>query len=62
MSYLRLQLNEDTFICFPEFPDDCNFVSFEDSEGNETEYWDAQEWRDHPEEVMGAIMGTLTAA
>lgn len=33
-----------------------DFVSIHDQDGNEVAYWDAQEWKDEPVQVMGAIL------
>jgi len=41
---------------FPPYPISCGYVRVVKN-GNEIGYWDAQEWMEAPEEVMGAIMG-----
>lgn len=38
------------------FPEPCNYVMLVD-QGIELAYWTDDEWRDDPQEVMGAIMG-----
>lgn len=43
----------------PAYPAPCNYVRFCDEEENEHAYWCSDEWKDAPEEVMGAIMGVL---
>lgn len=40
----------------PAHPSDCNYVRVV-VEGYEVAYWDADEWRERPAEVMGAILG-----
>ena len=41
----------------PSFPNECSYVRVCDDDGNEIAYWVADEWREAPEEVMGAIIG-----
>jgi len=36
-----------------------SFVRFNDIDGDETVGWTSDEWREAPEEVMGAILGKL---
>ena len=43
----------------PAFPAPCSYVRLLGEGGEELAYWDHQEWRDEPEEVMGAIMGAI---
>ncbi len=40
-------------------PDGVSFVRFYDAEGNEVVGWNCDEWKEEPEEVMGAILGKL---
>jgi len=40
----------------PASPLECSFVRVVEN-GQEIGYWNADEWRDEPEEVMGALMG-----
>ena len=47
---------------FPNYEEEPNGVSYVrvvDPEGREISYWACDEWRDAPEEVMGAILNTL---
>lgn len=44
---------------FPSYPDPCSYVAVCDQNGMEIAYWDAEEWAEEPESVMGAIMGAL---
>lgn len=38
-------------------PEGSSFVRVCDRNGNEVAYWTSDEWRESPEEVMGAILG-----
>lgn len=47
---------------FPTYEEESNGVSYVrvvDLEGREIAYWVCDEWREAPEEVMGAILSTL---
>ena len=39
----------------------CSYIRITDEEGKEIAYWDYEEWVESPQEVMGAIMGAITA-
>lgn len=41
----------------PAFPEPCEYVRIMDEDGNEAGYWTSDEWKESPEEVMGAILG-----
>lgn len=59
-------LRDGTALVFPDAatnPDGVTYVRFLASDQkHELAYWESAEWRDAPEEVMGAIMGLLTQA
>lgn len=40
-------------------PTGVSFVRVRDPQGNEIGYWVSDEWKEAPEEVMGAILGAL---
>lgn len=40
-------------------PNGVSFIRFYDAEGNEVVGWNCDEWKEEPEEVMGAIFGKL---
>lgn len=42
----------------PVYPKSCNYVRVV-QDGFELAYWDAEEWREDPREVMGAIIGAI---
>jgi len=46
-------------LCFPQYPDKCDYVRILDIAGNELYYWIADEWEQEPDFVMGAIMGAI---
>lgn len=46
-------------LCCPAFPEPCTYVRIVGQDGEEQVYWDHEEWRQEPEEVMGAFMGAL---
>ena len=50
---------DDGFICCPEFPAPCEYVRVTDDSGTEIAYWDANEFRESPQEVLGAFLGCL---
>jgi hypothetical protein len=43
----------------PAYPEECSYVRVVDHAGNEIAYWTSAEWAESPEEVMGALLGTL---
>ena len=43
----------------PAFPQECDYARVCDPLGREIAYWSAEEWKESPQEVMGAIMGAL---
>lgn len=43
----------------PAYPDECSYLRVCDPLGREVAYWTADEWREAPEEVLGAIVGAL---
>lgn len=42
----------------PAYPSDCDYVRVVEN-GEEVAYWNMDEWRESPAEVMGAIMGAV---
>jgi hypothetical protein len=52
-----ISLNNDVEIRVPAFGD-CDYVRVTQG-GFELMYWTADEWKDEPQEVMGAIMGLV---
>lgn len=46
----------------PAYPNPCSYIRIVKPNGEELVYWDSNEWRDEPEEVMGAIMGAVMGA
>ena len=49
-------------LCFEtaqENPGGCSYIRFEDENGKEVAYWVSDEWKEFPQEVMGAIMGCM---
>ena len=55
-SILRTSGNGNTVHC-PAHPEECSYVRIVSPLGIEVAYWTADEWRDAPAEVMGAILG-----
>ena len=58
----RVKVPSGYFLCFEtvqENPEGCSYIRFEDEDGEEVAYWVYDEWRESPQEVMGAIMGCL---
>jgi hypothetical protein len=45
----------------PAHPKPCEYVRIVDPMCGEVAYWDSEEWREAPQEVMGAIMGALSS-
>ena len=43
---------------FPAYPESCSYIRVM-FEGREITYWNSEEWKEDPEDVMGAIMGVL---
>lgn len=43
----------------PAFPEPCYYVRLVDPMVGEVAYWDANEWAEDPEGVMGAILGSM---
>jgi len=43
----------------PAYPNPCEYVRIVDPVVGEVAYWDSAEWQEAPEEVMGAILGSL---
>lgn len=56
----RLQVRGQILAC-PAYPHPCSYVQVLDEEGNAVGYWDSAEWRDSPEDVMGAMIGLLNS-
>ena len=49
-------------LCFETTHDNsegCSYIRFVDANGNQLAYWVCNEWKEAPQEVMGAIMGCL---
>lgn len=42
-------------------PSGTTYIRFLDRNGGEVGYWTSDEWRDAPEEVMGAVCGLMMA-
>lgn len=58
-------VGDSTFMCFPSFIDNaegCDYVRFIAVDGSEQAYWVFDEWRESPQEVMGAICGVILGA
>lgn len=55
-----LPLDDGRELRVPAFPAPCDYVRVV-QDGQETAYWCSDEWRDAPEEVMGAIFGAALA-
>jgi hypothetical protein len=51
-----LRLDSGRELRCPAFPAPCGYVRVV-QQGYELAYWDSNEWRTDPEEVMGALMG-----
>ena len=61
----RIPLPNGDTLCCPAYPQDCDYVRFEDADGYEIAYWTWEEWQESPQQamdVMGAIMGAINAA
>jgi len=41
------------------YPQECDYIRITDRADHEIAYWSCDEWRDSPQEVMGAIVGAL---
>ena len=54
-----IQASSGRFICAPAYPEECSYVRIVDRAGHELAYWTSDEWKEAPEEVMGAILGAL---
>jgi hypothetical protein len=54
-----MQAASGRFIHAPAYPEPCSYVRIVDRAGNELAYWVSDEWKESPEEVMGAILGAL---
>ena len=52
-----LELANGNALRCPAYPAPCSYVRVTNREGQETSYWDRDEWERAPEEVMGAILG-----
>lgn len=55
-----IQVHTGFFLKTPMHPDECDYVRVCDPLGREIAYWTADEWKEQPEEVMGAIIGAVT--
>jgi hypothetical protein len=56
-SEVRVRTETGIILAAPAYPADCSYVRVLGSDGEELAYWDRQEWKEAPEEVMGAICG-----
>ena len=45
----------------PAYPEPCGYVRIVDPMVGEVAYWDAAEWKEDPEGVMGAILGAMSS-
>lgn len=54
-----MQVHTGFIVKIPAFPEECSYVRVCDPLGREISYWISDEWKDAPEEVMGAIFGAL---
>lgn len=52
-------LPKDAFLLIPRTPDGSDFITIIDNQGNERVHWVADEWKEDPEIVMGAIWGAI---
>lgn len=43
----------------PAYPEECSYVRILNRDGREVGYWNEDEWRLDPAEVMGAIVGAM---
>lgn len=55
-----IQVHTGFFLKTPMYPDECDYVRVCDPLGREIAYWTADEWKEEPESVMGAILGAVT--
>jgi hypothetical protein len=56
---VRIRTETGIILAAPAYPADCSYVRVLGSDGEELAYWDHQEWKDAPAEVMGAIVGAI---
>ena len=50
----------EVFLVFPKHPNPCDYVRIVNRHDLiEIAYWISDEWRDEPDEVMGAIIGSM---
>lgn len=64
-SEVALLLENGNYLVAQSFDQNHNgtqYVRICDSQGKELYYWDAQEWADEPQNVMGAIIGACLVA
>jgi hypothetical protein len=43
----------------PVYPEPCSYIRVCDAEGTEIVYWNSDEMREDPEDVMGALLGAM---
>ena len=59
---VKLEVPSGLRLCFESAkgnPTGCSYIRFETPWGEEVAYWDHLEWKEAPQEVMGAIMATI---
>ena len=59
---VRVRTPAGEWLCFESAQfrlEGVTYVRFENSDGEEVAYWHFDEWREAPEEVVGAILGCL---
>lgn len=54
-----MQMHTGFLVKMPAYPEECSYIRVCDPLGREISYWISDEWKDAPEEVMGAIFGAL---
>jgi len=52
-----IELENGNSIRCPSFPDPCSYIRVCNSRGAELAYWNSDEIKENPEEVIGAFMG-----
>ena len=57
-----VKIRNGNSIRMPAFPEECSYVRVINPFGEEVAYWISDEWKDDPQEVMGAILGAAMGA
>lgn len=58
---VHIETAAGAIIAAPAYPQECSYVRLIDENHRELAYWDHQEWREQPEEVMGALIGAIAS-